>query len=222
MTLYIHCAVYIPFIPLITEDFTWAQRDRSWTGTVFSVNPCQFTKIVSVYSWAPGLPEDNTVCYKTNLKKKLRWYLCSWLFFGREQVTWARFYEKCTTKIFNYLTRSDFSINMPKIANVSGIFWLRAQLFLVHEEFEEKKKKTSLLDFLLKILPKMTLQDFMSLSFYSLRFLVTRCSQANFLKFCYNGSITNIKRIPWLVKEFFCHFAVRWAIICPEEILLKT
>lgn len=52
---------------------------------------------------------------------------------------------------------------MPKIANVSGVFWLRAQLFLVHEEFEEKKKKTSLLDFLLKILLKMTLQDFMSL-----------------------------------------------------------
>lgn len=39
-----------------------SQQDRSWTGTVFSVNQCQFTQIVSIYNWAPALAEDNAVC----------------------------------------------------------------------------------------------------------------------------------------------------------------
>lgn len=36
---------------------------------------------------------------------------------------------------------------------VSDIFWLRAELFLVHKEFEEKKKKTSPLDLLIATNP---------------------------------------------------------------------
>lgn len=121
-----HCTfitlfTYHSFLLLLKTSHEHSQRDRSWTGMVFSVSPHQFTEIVSVYDWAAALTGDNTICYK---QIKNNWGCVCVLDCSLEQ---KKLPEQGSMKnalqhykIFNYLTPSEFSLNIPKMANKSS------------------------------------------------------------------------------------------------------